>query len=320
MDRDRSIDIAKGIAILLVIVGHSHCVTGVAHQLIYSFHMPLFFIFAGWFYKERAVKDSFTRDFRRLIVPYLFFEVLCALKFAVTGALQHDWQNATDNFVGMLWATTDRDDTLIWGTMPSAGILWFLPALYWCKNLYNLLAFKCRRWQIVVPLVVILSLSAILLDRYVINIPLGILPGCGAMLFFAIGHLLKECKVNILLGVVGACCWIYGILYSELIMGNSHYGILPVDVSGATFATMLVYWLSQKMDAGLDRVASVLAWCGANSMVIYCMHYVVMIIDLNTRLGVHDWYAWLAVDFSLILPLSYICTRLKATKKLFMIK
>lgn len=43
--RELWIDCARGIAILLVIVGHT--ISGVLSGAIYSFHMPLFFIFSG---------------------------------------------------------------------------------------------------------------------------------------------------------------------------------------------------------------------------------------------------------------------------------
>lgn len=196
MERDRSIDIAKGIAILLVVVGHSHCVTGLVHQIIYSFHMPLFFIFAGWFYKERGIAASMKKDFMRLIIPYLVFGGICALKFSVTSAMRHDWQNMIDTFGGVLWATTGRSDELIWGDMPSTGIIWFLPALFWCKNIYNIISVKITKLHLRLPIAVIMSVIAIYLDRYVINIPFGILPGCGSMIYFAIGHLLNKTRIK----------------------------------------------------------------------------------------------------------------------------
>lgn len=50
MERDLSIDIMKGIGICAVIAGHTFLNT--IHNLIYSFHMPLFFILSGYFYKR----------------------------------------------------------------------------------------------------------------------------------------------------------------------------------------------------------------------------------------------------------------------------
>ncbi len=43
------IDVAKGIGMLLVVIGH--CSNTIANQYIYSFHMPLFFIITGILYR-----------------------------------------------------------------------------------------------------------------------------------------------------------------------------------------------------------------------------------------------------------------------------
>ncbi len=58
--RNSTIDIAKGIAIILMVVGHSCCPEGL-YKLIYSFHMPLFYILSGYFLKEDSLAN--TRSF-----------------------------------------------------------------------------------------------------------------------------------------------------------------------------------------------------------------------------------------------------------------
>ena len=40
MKREREIDIANGIAILLVVIGHSYSSQDIVRQLINAFHMP----------------------------------------------------------------------------------------------------------------------------------------------------------------------------------------------------------------------------------------------------------------------------------------
>lgn len=84
------ITIVKGIAILLVMLGHAITQTGQegvflnkVHQVIYSFHMPLFF-FASGFLSVRLLE---ARDWRsrisyigsrtlRLLIPYFFVGIL----------------------------------------------------------------------------------------------------------------------------------------------------------------------------------------------------------------------------------------------------
>ncbi len=45
-NRDKSLDIAKAICIILMVVGHSGCPTYL-HDFVYMFHMPCFF-FHKW--------------------------------------------------------------------------------------------------------------------------------------------------------------------------------------------------------------------------------------------------------------------------------
>jgi len=72
------IDSAKGIGVLLVIVGHFLYYTdfGVVNRAIYSFHMPLFFILAGYVQKPRPKPDYIITKLKRLLIPFLLFSVI----------------------------------------------------------------------------------------------------------------------------------------------------------------------------------------------------------------------------------------------------
>ena len=65
--------------------------------------------------------------------------------------------------------------------------------------------------------------------------------------------------------------------------------------------------LSDKI--GKSRVGEYLAWMGRNSMVVLCMHFVTILVDPNTRLGVEDVFTWNLVDFMFIIPLALVCTK-----------
>jgi acyltransferase len=79
MNRIRTIDVAKGSLIVLVIVGHAlpgEYRASLARWLIYSFHMPLFVAVSGYLFPwEKIATDSFAgviRKYRRrLLMPWL---------------------------------------------------------------------------------------------------------------------------------------------------------------------------------------------------------------------------------------------------------
>lgn len=64
MGRERKIefDILKGISILLVIIGHSRCVSPI-YEFFNSFHVPLFFCISGYFF---SLKGSVGGIFKML--------------------------------------------------------------------------------------------------------------------------------------------------------------------------------------------------------------------------------------------------------------
>ena len=62
------IDIAKGIAILLMIVGHA-IKHGILRNTIFSFHLPLFIITSGLFYKEKTIKEDIIILMKKLLIP-----------------------------------------------------------------------------------------------------------------------------------------------------------------------------------------------------------------------------------------------------------
>lgn len=73
-ERDKSIDIAKGIGIILVVYAHLVCPI---KQEIYLFHMPLFFLLSGYFFSAKnTVKNFLLKKTRSLLLPFLLFYIL----------------------------------------------------------------------------------------------------------------------------------------------------------------------------------------------------------------------------------------------------
>ena len=75
------IDFAKGITIILVIIGHT--VNGWIRGTIFSFHMPLFFILSCATFKysksEEEFKKATIKGFKHLIIPAIMMFFLCII-------------------------------------------------------------------------------------------------------------------------------------------------------------------------------------------------------------------------------------------------
>lgn len=88
--RKSFIDIAKGIGIILVVLGHLDTGGQISREIIYSFHMPLFFILSGAFAKTNTdFKAYLTKSFKTLYIPYLIFVAVDTVLFSALAVLRH---------------------------------------------------------------------------------------------------------------------------------------------------------------------------------------------------------------------------------------
>ena len=74
--RNNTIDIAKGIGIFLIIISHSVYFGGFIHNWIFAFHVPLFFILSGLFFKEDNLLSLIKKKAKSLILPYFIFYLI----------------------------------------------------------------------------------------------------------------------------------------------------------------------------------------------------------------------------------------------------
>jgi fucose 4-O-acetylase-like acetyltransferase len=131
------VDAAKGVGILAVVVGHVWT-RGWPHQLIYAWHMPLFFLLAGYLAKPQPEAPLAERLARQLLVPWLAFVVLLvAADWLIEGirAVRPVFATAGD----AAWALIAHHERL---TGPFT-ILWFAPCLFAARLIHNALL---RRW------------------------------------------------------------------------------------------------------------------------------------------------------------------------------
>lgn len=314
MNRDVSLDIMKGIAIIAVVFGH--CTLFPFHTFIFSFHMPLFFIVAGYLYKEKDICISLTKDFSRLVLPYIVFSLIRALKFTITKGIEHDWSYVKSVWMEMLYGNVCS----IYGEIKiHSTILWFLLALFVCKNFFNILNYNIKSKRILYIIAGGVSLIITVCANYIIILPWGLSTGGSAMIFYVIGNIAKNRIFSIYAIVPLVLFWCIGIAYSQIDMIECHYNLYPIDVLGACGATWLIYILAKWISKKESIINTGLSWMGRYSLIVLCMHFMVQLLDLNSRINTNSWISYLLIDFALIIPLTYICTKIRVTKLLFQV-
>lgn len=177
------LDIAKGIGILLVILGHCLDINQAPFQVIFVFHMPLFMILSGYLYTDQDPLPILLRKKARTLLAPFFLYFLLGL--AVTLILPW-WRE------GLTWRGIAGD---LWLADPNAvhnSSIWFLFALFfvtllfrgicrlpsWGQFLALLIAYCIGIWysRVQIPF---MGWNRLPLDLDVVPV---------AVVFFAIGH------------------------------------------------------------------------------------------------------------------------------------
>lgn len=252
-NRNIALDIAKGIGILLVIVGHTAGMKHIGHELIYSFHMPLFFIIAGYLYHRQDIKTLIAKSAKRLLIPW----IVAILLQVVLCLLLDDKTEAWGYAQSVLFPDGTRDDNMLWAGIHSSGAVWFLPALYWCRIIYAAIEQRWNKRSIYVTIP--LTLAAVLLGRFMLNLPFAILMGSSALVFYEIGHRAKEHrvlekKVPLLGLLLFIPMWIFYERYVTFEMFWYQYGwTYPIDVIVAGAVTYSIIALCAKIANGANE-------------------------------------------------------------------
>ena len=119
------IDVAKGFGIFLVVYGHNFPVT---ETYIYTFHMPLFFMMAGFFHPRETSLSRIKKRFKYLVIPYFLWAFLLYAFWFFVGRKFGDSASynlsATKNFIGIFYGQGGME-YMDWG-IP----MWFLLAIF----------------------------------------------------------------------------------------------------------------------------------------------------------------------------------------------
>lgn len=130
--RDSIIDIMKAIGIIAMIIGHCGA-PEVIEDFIFSWHMPLFFLVSGYFFKPKSLGDSLRQNIRSLVIPYAISAIVLLSLLTNKSDLHNLFLSF---FVG---AGSHR--VPFFGQY-FVGAIWFLLALFWCRITINAILTK----------------------------------------------------------------------------------------------------------------------------------------------------------------------------------
>ena len=300
------LDLAKGIGIILVVLGHIEYISKDLRVFIVSFHMPLFFIISGILLNisgahERKFKTILSKRIRRIFLPYLYFSVLDIIIYICYFML-------TKRDGGWNTVFMDSLQTL---TLYGISVLWFLPALFFSELILIALLKKFKTAASTVISIVLAALSLLLSPvleaanaAYGASIPfavfhffaVAVLRIFFCMLLLNIGFLLKKVlsynsfsSLDFVTGTGLMCITCYAASYNGmtdlhfLVFGN----ILLYLVAAVCGSLGLILLCRSTEEASEKGILKWLSWLGKNSLVIMVTHLDFYILYVAEVGGLH---------------------------------
>ncbi len=305
------IDIFKGIAIFLVVVGHLN-VGDTLHNFIYGFHLPAFLFISGIFYKQREnIKDFFKRDIKKILIMFVFFAVLwLCFEYVYKLAINFTQGGAEVYSIGeYLWRSVVG---LVLGncniTNVSFGANWYLAMLVCIKTLYAFADRIVKKYNKIILSVLICI--ALVVGLVLLNgknkLPFYLSSSLVGMAFFHIGRecsglttkvstvsFMKSAFISVGSFVVSG---IVSVIFGESNLGANTYENPVAFVVTAIFGTVGVCFLSVCISK-IPHLKKVISYYGENSLSVMGWHSEIRIgiLFLLSLIGLENSVIKLAV-------------------------
>jgi fucose 4-O-acetylase-like acetyltransferase len=299
----RWVNIAKGIGITLVVIGHyfpanSPSYWHFVHDFIYTFHMPLFFIISGYLYKfkEDEYMKLIVSKLQRLAIPFLSTAFVYSIFKLIAGNFVQ-----LDNPVNLQSAL----QLLVDPVHSFVPLLWFVHALFGIFLIYPLVRTVMQPVLIFVVALLIAILYNILeiyipvLSKVIENLP-----------YFAFGVVCADKALNeklfrlsigkvciyLLLALI-VCSTSYVELFGTFAENISFLRFLPGLVGGMT-AISLSILIEKKCSEKQSQLFEVFGIC---SMGIYLFH---AIFESAVRIVFAKFQVYLEIHFLIVAMLA----------------
>lgn len=254
------IDLSKGFAIILVVLGHIYK-DNYIRTWLYSFHIPLFFIISGILLNYKDITNNnflyiLKIKIKNIMIPYFCFEVLNIIIWCIN--------NREFTISALRW---NMIDTIL---LYAHGTTWFLPCLFVAEIMFLII-----RKVIKNDYVLIIVSSLITISPFILNLGQGItliiFRCCIALGFVCLGYFVYPIQKDINLSKIKiAMLFCINIILSIL---NGR-----VDLYKITFNNVLLYFLCAILGSisilmlFKNIKIKCLSYFGKNSLVIMCIH------------------------------------------------
>lgn len=271
------IDISKGIAILLMIIGHEISGRSSLYGFIFSFHMPLFFILSGYTAKLVKNYERLWNNVRKMIVHIWLLAALMVFLYRLEYLFVYHisvWVMIKQSIIGIFWGSNLYHPHQVLYT----EVMWFLFAYFWARILFDYLQVIINIKYVGVVLGLLSYLSYLVSLRHWLPQTLDIVPI--AALFMWVGAMWKNIEQSnmlnrnqeqlvVLIFFIGWIAMVQNNIHIE--MATRWYPYFIFSIVEAVMGTYVISFLSKALvSCGNFRI--ILQFFGKNTLALLCIH------------------------------------------------
>lgn len=276
------IDVAKGICILAVILGHMGETK--IDNIVFAFHLTTFFILSGYTLKtDKLDKNYVASKFKRLIIPYFITCLFILLSDIVNLIIIKHVYTISDistMIINDLTRTFFASGSIRnFGNivLPSRiGGIWFFPALFFALIICKLIINKAQKYRTRFGISISIAFMGMITAKF-IWLPFSIQSAMLACPFIIFGKYLQECKIiekikikEIILFLV---LFVLGYITNKNVISFATASMrdwIFTPIIGITSSIIII-----KLSMFIEK-SKVLKYIGTNSLYILCTHIVLL--------------------------------------------
>lgn len=300
----------------MVVYGHNF---PIFEKYIYTFHVPLFFCIAGFFYSSTTSLINVKTRFKKLIVPYFIWSFLLYFSWVFVTRFYGDSANLPlspiKNLIGIFYAQGGRE-YMDWG-IP----LWFLPCVFLIFLIFFFIQKIDSKYLKTVILVSLICIGFLIPHyvnfKFLWSFDVALVSLC----FYSLGYFFKNKLLNLskrqsFLLLILALIFHFGLSFFnvKVDMYRSVYGNQILFMASGVFGSL--FWL---MFFKSFPVFNFLSYLGKNTIIILCSHtrvltFIKLIILLVAGSTVFNFNEFTKIGISvlqiiLMIPIIYLVNK-----------
>ena len=322
--REQWLDAAKGIGIVVVMIAHG-CGIPVLGVYLGACCMCMYFMLAGYTYKEESNRIFFKKKSQRLLIPYMVYGVVAVTIYQIF-IPRFTTNEIVMNYVGLLYS---RYSLYPYGITPNVyffrcanSALWFLTAIFMGYMLTQFYYKVKTQWRI--GMFFLYLLLTVMLARLPILLPWSVDTAFLSALFMITGRFFRQKGVFALRGKQRWVILLISLaLYIPLVYLNGpgnlsvrDYGALgmfriPIFYITGVTGTLIYAVTSQLLEKG--RIISLAAVLGRNTITLLCTHAIIFeMVKLVMKEYASNTYLFTVIAMAISF---LVCAGIAAVKK-----